>query len=440
MKDIQLLELLESIKSLKEKQDINSPVDEPLKKCFLNNKVIKENEFKFNIELEDCKIYNQYTSLRCWLFATLNIIKNEIAHNLNIDKMNFELSANYLSFFDKLEKSNYVYQTIIETNIKNFKKGLINFDKNRFLADFLKEPVLENGKFEYARELIKKYGLVPIEIMPETCNSKNPSELNDLFAQKVKVDIFKLIESKKIKKNLYKIKNEMLAENYMLLSKILGEPPQSFDYKYYDINNNLVELNSITPQKFHQMFCKIDLDDFVIVGNIPITNKPFYKKFRRAYSGNIIGKSFSDYINLPFIEFQNLCITQLKNNMPVLFACDNKKYRNLESTILDTRLFDFEKYLSVNDMSKRQAIESFDINLKHFMVFRGVHIENELPIRWKVEDSAGAENRINGYYVMNQNFFEKCVFQACIHKKFLSDKQIKASNLKPIICNFRGLI
>ncbi len=91
-------------------------------------------------------------------------------------------------------------------------------------------------------------------------------------------------------------------------------------------------------------------------------------------------------------------------------------------------------------MSKRQAIESFDINLKHFMVFRGVHIENELPIRWKVEDSAGAENRINGYYVMNQNFFEKCVFQACIHKKFLSDKQIKASNLKPIICNFRGLI
>ena len=263
-KDIQLDEILEFNKFFRAEKDKFGPIDIPLKKYFVNEKILKENKFKFNIELEDCKIYNQNTSLRCWLFATLNIIKNNVASNLNMDKMSLELSANYLSFFDKLEKSNYAYQTIIDTNLRKFRKGLLDFDKNRFLADFLKEPVLENGKFEYARELIKKYGLVPNDIMPETCNSKNPSELNEMFSQKVKVDIFKLIDSKKKNKDLYKLKSEMLAENYSLLTKILGEPPQRFNFKYSNLNNDLVELKEITPQKFYQRFCTVNLDDFEI--------------------------------------------------------------------------------------------------------------------------------------------------------------------------------
>ncbi|MDE6583426.1 MAG: hypothetical protein K2K31_02095, partial [Clostridia bacterium] len=206
------------------------------------------------------------------------------------------------------------------------------------------------------------------------------------------------------------------------------------------LNNKTIKLQNINPQQFYKKFCSVNLDDYVMVGNVPLTNKPYYKKFRRSYSDSIESKSFSEYINLPFEEFQELCITQLKNNMPVLFSCENRKYRNLTSTVLDTRLFDYEKYLGVKDMSKSQALESFDITLRHLMVFRGVHIENGKPVRWKVEDSCGEENRIHGYYVMNQNFFEKCVCQACIHKSFLSKKQLDVANSKPILCSYRGLI
>lgn len=418
-------------KKFKNKNIVNKPI-------FLNSKISKDNKFEFNVELEPCKIYNQKASLRCWLFATLNIIKNDVAKNLNIDKMKFELSANYLSFYDKLEKSNYVYQTIIDHKITE--NSFINSENDKFLSSFLREPVLENGKFEYARELIKKYGLVPSCVMPETYNSENSDELNKLFSHKAKSDIFKLIKAKVKSTNyLYKLKDKMLAENYSLLAKFLGEPPKNFNYKYKNLNNKVVNLQNITPQDFHKKFCSINLDDYVMVGNVPLECKPYFKKYRRAYSGNVIGKSYSEFINLPFKEFQNLCIKQLKNGIPVFFTCDNRKYRDTNSTILDTRLFNFDTF-GIKNMTKKQDIESADINLRHCMVFRGVHIENNKSVRWKVEDSAGEENRIGGYYIMNQNFFKQCVFQACIHKKFLSKKQLNVLNQAPILCNFRGLI
>ena len=80
-----------------------------LEKACLNQKIIEENEFSFNIELSETKRYHQRESLRCWIFAGINMIKRNIAQNLNISDLELELSDNYIAFFDKLEKSNDVY-------------------------------------------------------------------------------------------------------------------------------------------------------------------------------------------------------------------------------------------------------------------------------------------------------------------------------------------
>ncbi len=192
----------------------------------LDDDIIKENKFEFNLELPECKIYSQNFSRRCWLFSCLNLIKNGIAEKLNCNPLNFQISANYLTFYDMLEKSNHAYQVVVDSKYNFCKNGLINESKNRFLAEFLKEPIRETGRIEYARELIKKYGIVPEEIMPETYNSSNSEEFVKLFSQKVRKDLFLLIEAKNTKKDLYVIKNKMLYENYSILSKVLGAPPR----------------------------------------------------------------------------------------------------------------------------------------------------------------------------------------------------------------------
>lgn len=407
----------------------------------LNQAVIDENKFEFNIELEDCKIYDQHTSLRCWLYSCLNLIKNDIAHNLNMSPMEFELSANYLSFYDKLEKSNHAYQTIIDYDgeINNF--NILDYDNHRFLSEFLKEPAKENGRIEYARELVKKYGIVPYQVMPDNYNTKDSAQLIKLFLQKVRVDLYKLIEAKKaMARDLLKIKETLLQENYNLLCNLIGEPPVVFDYTYKDVNDTTKDLQSITPLQFYKKYSSLNLDDFILIGNVPQKSKPYFKKYRKAYSGNIQNSSYVEFINIPQDMFTELCITQLKNNLPVCFACENQKYRNKESKILDTRIFDFEKLLGVEDLTKEQALDSFDISLKHWMTFRGVHIENNKPIRWKVEDSAGSESRINGYYIMNHNFFEKCVFQAWIHKKFLSKEVLEINKTKPVLFGYNDSV
>ena len=69
--------------------------------------------YGFSLELEAGKLTNQKSSGRCWMFASLNTMRVEVMKKLNLE--NFELSQNYPLFWDKLEKSNYFLESILDT-------------------------------------------------------------------------------------------------------------------------------------------------------------------------------------------------------------------------------------------------------------------------------------------------------------------------------------
>ena len=54
----------------------------------------------FTLELKTRGVTYQQKSGRCWLYAVLNMLRERISETCKLDK--FELSANYLSFYDKL--------------------------------------------------------------------------------------------------------------------------------------------------------------------------------------------------------------------------------------------------------------------------------------------------------------------------------------------------
>lgn len=413
----------------------NSLREKPILDICLNEKIKKENEFEFNLEIEECKIYNQYSSKRCWMFGILNLIKNDMSHNLNQNVLEFELSTNYLNFYDKLEKANHAYETVIEIEVKdNFL--LCDYDDHPLLSGYLKNPVRENGKPIYARSLLKKYGIVPMSAMPETYNSMNSEDFNNWFSRKVHYDMLKLLTLKRQNKDVYKAKEKMLEECYSFLAHVLGEPPTKFNYVYIDNNGNKVELLNQLPLEFYNKYCSLNLDDFVQIAQMPIFE--FYKKYEKRYTKNIVEAEAHNFINIPQKDFTKLCVTQLNAHIPVVISCDNRKYRDKESKVLDTRVFDFEKLFGIKDMNKFEGLETFDCRSRHFMTIRGAHLIDGKPIRWKVEDSGGADARIHGYYVMNNNFFEKCVFYAWIHKKFLPRKILNIIDTPPIAYGFEG--
>ena len=110
-----------------------------------------------------------------------------------------------------------------------------------------------------------------------------------------------------------------------------------------------------------------------------------------------------------------------------------RKFADKDSGILDTRLYDYEKLLNYKALNKEDAMLVGDIELHHWMTITGVQIEDGKPRRWKVEDSYGDEDTINGYYIMNDNYFDKYVFTVIINKKYLSTKQLELYNQKGII-------
>ena len=301
--------------------------------------------------------------------------------------------------------------------------------------NMLKFCVSEGGYWQYFVEILNKYGIVPIEVMPNVKESINYEKIDAIFTEKVKKDVISLLEGKKQKESLEKlreIKNQFLQENYNLLAKILGEPKFNFDYEYKDKNNQIITYQNMTPIAFKDKFLTLNLKDFISIGNLPMHNKKYGKLYAKKYLGNVHEKSKVTFLNLPVEDLKQLVIQQLKDKIPVWLGIYHKKFRDKKSGVLDVRLYDYKEMLDVTPLNKKEALDTNDIWLDHAMTFCGVHVVNDKPIRWKVEDSKGIQEKVNGYYVMNDNYFDEFVLNVIIHKKYLSAEQLSLLEQEPI--------
>ena len=335
----------------------NAITENGLEKSCINRRIIEENQPIFNIELPDGKRYDQKDNYRCWIYCGLNTIQYDMAKNLNIDLKEFALSNNYIAFFDKLEKSNNAYENII--NISNVDWEYI--DKE----DVLQHCVNEGGHWQWFVSIVNKYGLMPYEYMPDVFESLRMQNITGLFTDKVKKDCIKLINSKRENTNvndLRKMKETFLEENYIFLSKILGEPKMKFDYEYKDKESKYVKYKNITPIEFRDM---------------------------------------PEYIRIIL-----------------------RKFRDKNSGVLDTRIFNYKYTFGFDFLTKEEALNTHDIYPHHCMSICGVNLlEHNKPQRWKLEDSYGTLEKVDGYYIMNDNYFDEFILQAIINKKYLSKKQ-----------------
>lgn len=60
---------------------------------------------------------NQKYSGRCWIFAALNVIRLPFVKQYNLE--DFEFSQAYLFFWDKIERTNFFLNNVVETAKRN---------------------------------------------------------------------------------------------------------------------------------------------------------------------------------------------------------------------------------------------------------------------------------------------------------------------------------
>ena len=390
---------------------------------------VRNHPNSFSVEVDAGKVCNQKQSGRCWMFASYNVMRLEVMKKLNLEE--FELSQNYPLFWDKLEKSNYFLENMIETIDEPVSGRVVSY--------LLRDPLGDGGQWDMFRSLTAKYGVVPKEVMPETAVSSMTREMNNYLTKKLRgfaADLRRRHAEGADAEALRAAKDEMMQTIYRMLCICLGQPPIHFTWETRDKDDNFIRVSDITPQEFFAQYVGWDLDDYVTVIHAPTADKPFGKTFTVQYLGNVAGGAYPvKYLNLPMDDLRDITIRMLKDNRAVWFGSDMGQFSDRKAGLLtmDALAVD-ELFDTTFPMTKEERLDFGDSMMTHAMVITGVDLDEEgRPLRWKVENSWGDEVGYKGYFVMDDAWFGEFAFQILLHRDYLSEEQKEALAQEPIV-------
>ena len=394
----------------------------PVDKVLINREVLKNRNNTFTkLVSQHTFITNQKKSGRCWLFSFLNLLRFKMIHRYGLNE-DFQLSQNYLFFYDKLEKSNYFLNVMYESKNEN-----ITSQKLRY---FLNEPIGDGGYWKSAVNLIEKYGVVPGKNMHETYQSNNTEKLNYFLTTNLRRFASKIRKSNFNKEQFDNFLKDKMYTIYRLLVYFLGTPPENFNWIYNKIEKGKkkqIQINDLTPLLFYKKYVKFNPNDYVPLFNFPIKKYPFYKKYKLVYCNNMSGLDDPIITNIPMKEMGKIVKNSIDGNSPVWFGADIDKYFERQLGIANREIYDFSHLDDPDDgeMTKGERILTYQSKPTHAMLFIGYNIDADNKVdRWLIENSWGANNENEGFLNMANNWFNNYVYEIVVEKKYLT-KELK---------------
>ncbi|AYM04014.1 C1 family peptidase [Levilactobacillus yiduensis] len=377
----------------------------------------------FSVELPTGKVANQKHSGRCWLFATLNVIRHQFAAKYHVK--DFELSQSYLFFWDRVERANIFYDRILRTADQPL--------DDREVASILESPDNDGGQWAMGAALVQKYGVVPTSAMPESFNSNDTTGIGAAMNLKLRKDALalrQLVADGASEEKIAATRAQALKEIYRMAVYAFGEPPATFDLEFKDDDHKLHRAAGLTPQGFFQDYFDIDLDDYVVISNSP--DKAFDQLYRLPSQENIVGGKHITFLNLPLAEMKRAAVAQLQSGEAVWFGNDVLQQMSRERGFLDSHLFQISDLFGVDlSLTKAQRLATGEANVSHAMTLTGVNLVDDAPNRWKVENSWGEKNGDKGYFVMTDEWLDDFVYEVVVHKRFLTSAQQALLNAEP---------
>lgn len=380
-----------------------------------NDRVQSELTHVFSTELDTDNVTNQKHSGRCWLFATLNVLRHEFGKKYKAKDFTFSQAYNF--FWDKIERANMFYNRILDSADMPLDSRQVKTD-----LDF---AGTDGGQFQMAAALVEKYGVVPSYAMPETFNTNDTTGLATALGDKLKKDALVLRKLKQEDKDdeIKKTREKFLSEVYQMTAIAVGEPPKKFDLEYRDDDKKYHLEKDLTPLEFlHKYLGGIDFDDYVVLTNAP--DHEYGKLYGLPAEDNVSGSIRIKLLNVPMEYLTAASIAQLKDGEAVWFGNDVLRQMDRKTGYLDTNLYKLDDLFGVDlKMSKADRLKTGVGEVSHAMTLVGVDEDNGEVRQWKVENSWGDKSGAKGYYVMNNEWFNDYVYEVVVHKKYLTDKQ-----------------
>jgi len=393
-------------------------------------------DFTFSIEIDGdgMRATNQKSSGRCWLFAALNVLRMSAATALSVH--NFEFSESYHLFFDKLEKANCFLEAIIKTSNEPL--------DDRTVSLLLDDPIPDGGEWTGAMNLVAKYGLVPKSAFPETYSSSSTGSMNGVLQDLLISSAFEIRsmmlaggddDDDAFEDTVRAYKDKRLDDVWRVLAIHLGTPPKQFNWQWRDRDNEFHSCGTMTPLEFSKKFV-VDIAWSSYVSLIQDPRNEYYRTYTVDYSQTLLGGFEMKFLNVPCEDMKTITENMLKDGRPLWFACNVGQEFAESQGIWDAELYDIESLYEVKNprMSKADRIRFGYPMGTHAMLFTGVDLEkDDKPRRWRVENSWGDSGGKDGYYTMNDNWFDINVFEVVVHPQYLTEEMIEGLQTSPIV-------
>lgn len=402
----------------------------------------------FGVSLPCAKtVTHQDKSGRCWMFSTLNVLRSKLMRTLDID--DFEFSQAYVTFFEKLEKSNAFLERIIETADRPANDRVVNHITLHNASD--------GGQFMFCASIVEKWGLVPKDVMPETACTVDTKFMNEALGELLIADAAKLraaYAQGATAEELKQQKNEMLESIHRLLCCCIGEPPTTFDLalavgEHAQVDAALVsEPNAcgerilrdrgLTPQQFVERYVGFDADDYIELTSMPGATRPFGHLYGIDWFDAVIGGRPLRLLNMEMGVLEQAIIASLKAGVPVYMMCDVGKralrYAQDFKGLMATDAVNLEDLFDI-DLSIDRG-DAFDLNatgMSHCMVFQGVELdENGEPVMWRVENSHGANEDYQGFLHITRDWWRAFGGDIVVERRFVPAEVLELRDTLPV--------
>jgi bleomycin hydrolase len=391
----------------------------------INREIINNTDHSLSTLLDDWKVTNQERSGRCWLFAGLNLLRVGAMRKMNLK--DFEFSQNFVMFWDKLERANYFLEAVIETADRQLDDRTVGF--------LLETVASDGGQWNMFVAVINKHGLVPKTFMPETQSSANTARMNSVLRNLLRQGAKSVREACQRGAAAARAeKADILQVVYRALSIHLGTPPDRFEWQWTDKDRQFHRDGELTPQQFAAEYVTLPIDDYVCLVHDPRASSPVGRTFTVEYLGNVLGAPPVVYLNVDMSVMKDIAARTLQAGEPVWFGCDVGKMMSNDYGVWDASLYDLSSvYDTAFTLDKADRLLYHETRMTHAMLFTGVDVLDGVVRRWRVENSWGADKGKDGFYTMNDSWFDQYVFEIAARRGELPRELQQALDAEPIV-------
>lgn len=402
-------------------------VNNGVQKASFNAEDVRPLNRTFSIEIPTDNVTDQKQSGRCWLFAALNVLRHGFAKKYKAK--NFIFSQSYLFFWDRIERANIFFDHILETADKPLDDRTVHY--------YMQGPDTDGGQWHMAVSLIRKYGLVPAYAQDESFTANNTAFFNRTLNMKLREDglVLRKLAQEGKKDEIETKRSEFLNEVYRMAVIAFGEPVQKFDLEFKDDEGKYHFDGDLSPLDFFHNYFTDDLDDYVVLFNAP--DHEFDKLYAIPFEDNVVGGTPIRFLNTRIENLKEAAIKQLKAGETIWFGCDVGKQSDRQKGVLAADLYQTDQLFDIETkLNKKERLQTGASGSTHAMTLVGVDVVNGKPRQWKIENSWGNKVGENGYFVMDDKWFDEYLFKVVVKKQYLPKKLVELAEgeATPVPC------